>query len=756
MQAIEHDEITLNGVAYPIVSQLQQFLVGNFPPKMVIGDYTKDSNPETSTWAISDNRGGALSEEFNEATDQTRFWTANCWTKTRGHLTALPKFSAATIDSTSYYVPTHTNLGLANWTSGGSWTADNWTCAESGGTLTPYNHPTTPYTGAKLSSSASPGGTASLYSDATNYASCKGKNIYLCYTVNYNSAATMDLYVEISDGVDTTSHKLTGSSAVRKFVLKHAVNANATRVRVKLYCNGGDTGNGSIYNLSFLSPSGNPSQFVEFNDNLYLSYGNSVFKLNTSSGTAFDLVMPLPATITRMIPSINSKLYIFLGDTENYWHMTTAEAFTYSNSALAYFGVQWDNKLLKFSSTGEGHSSVDPDATSPTWTDCGSLTDMSAADIANRHPFVYSDVSGNDVLYWATRKGFKSHDFSGTQWVDTKLVYPSHPNGGRGACYWRGQAYIPSGLDIIGYGVGVPASISSIGLNTSEGMPSTLNGEIVKLYGSYTDLYAMVDSSQTTGTGYSSIYMWDGTGWHCLYVDSSSDQAWYDMITSSAKGYRIWIAGGAGVQYLEIGRGISNPNQVIPWSYYNTSGTYVTPWFDALWYDGSKIAISLKLFLKDADSTHYVKVSYRLDREYTDYSSGWSTLITKIEEEGLTEYAFKHGEGVPFKAIQFKFEFTNPSSSTTSADILYFAFTYLKVLPPSWGWKFTVDCTKEYRERTESQLIAALQEASLKDTLVPFVVDDVTNYVRVKDVTSVVENGEVQEGVYQVTLIKPV
>ena len=54
----EENEISLNGVYYPLVSPVQSALASIYPGKVIIGDTTKDSQTRTSIIAWSDFRGG--------------------------------------------------------------------------------------------------------------------------------------------------------------------------------------------------------------------------------------------------------------------------------------------------------------------------------------------------------------------------------------------------------------------------------------------------------------------------------------------------------------------------------------------------------------------------------------------------------------------------------------------------------------------------------------------------------------------------
>jgi hypothetical protein len=78
----DHDsysEILLAGMAFKLRSPLGESNLATFQRKLVIGDYTQDSNPLLSAWVISDLSGGLGVEDMNEASDATRYRIATLY-----------------------------------------------------------------------------------------------------------------------------------------------------------------------------------------------------------------------------------------------------------------------------------------------------------------------------------------------------------------------------------------------------------------------------------------------------------------------------------------------------------------------------------------------------------------------------------------------------------------------------------------------------------------------------------------------------
>jgi hypothetical protein len=91
----EANEISLNGVYYPLVGPIQSALASIYPGKVVIGDTTKDSQTRTSIIAWSDFRGGIGVNRMEGGGDVGRAWWSTCQLRYRNHL-VLPGLATQT------------------------------------------------------------------------------------------------------------------------------------------------------------------------------------------------------------------------------------------------------------------------------------------------------------------------------------------------------------------------------------------------------------------------------------------------------------------------------------------------------------------------------------------------------------------------------------------------------------------------------------------------------------------------------------
>ena len=89
-KVIEQNEISLNGVYYPISRPVRSTLASIYPAKVVIGDTDKDSDPRSSVIGWSDWRGGIGINRMEGAADVNRAWFSTCQLRYKNHLVLPP------------------------------------------------------------------------------------------------------------------------------------------------------------------------------------------------------------------------------------------------------------------------------------------------------------------------------------------------------------------------------------------------------------------------------------------------------------------------------------------------------------------------------------------------------------------------------------------------------------------------------------------------------------------------------------------
>lgn len=813
---IETGYVYLNSVKYPIDGFIFPQMQNRFPPKLITGDYAYNNEQFLSALIIKDHRGGILVEEIDERVHVDRSWWSTCLLGYDGHLTlprlttAITTFNALTggfKDPTSavdpdtewtdedktfngntgdygfddiplnswgsfielYIAPTYCKE-LRIWPDGevtGAGQINNmdidilvdgvWTgVTEAEPTWGEYNtfaiSPSKLITGARIRlyndfDSAPREGRIHDFDfgqDDTAPSGTIGK------AVEYNSES----YRIIGSYLTKLKSGRAAYDAVQGF--HNTPTALVVGPNQKLYILTGDTSNYFIMDTSeawteaasdlvnlTADASTNSVQIVDAAlSGKFIVRGDYVFNTTRSAGAIVTSYTDGTTTIALESAIANQ-----------------ASGDSYSVVRGGTRGIMWSNRLYKLKDDGTFDYSADPDDATPTWIEGGKITDI--PDLVETL-YIDKDASGNKVIYCATNSILFAYDDTNSIWLETEVILPNHPNGGKGAAVWRDGAHISSGLDVRKYIPGAVATLSEIGLNRDGGLPVEYNGEIVKLYGEgENDMFALVDASQTSGNSKSTLMAWDGRGWSVWWADTNNNGVMHDVIVSSAEsGYAIyWDAGGA-IYYIDLHRGIRNPTKVTAQSFGDTKNHF-TGWYDFGSAVSIKRAEKITLFTEGITANETVVVKYRINHTNTDLDTGWTTLGTindsTIDANGIWSTTFGSSLGLLFLSIQFRFDLERGSTATLTPDILAATFNYAKLTDARWSWSFIVICNDDAEGTAlekESNLITAA-ESNLK---VPMVFrEDSTDihYVTVTQARANNDTGDSFRGRWTVTVLEP-
>ncbi|MFA5937264.1 MAG: hypothetical protein WC822_05325 [Candidatus Paceibacterota bacterium] len=538
-------EIFLNSKKYKIKGIRPQY-VSRMPGKVNVGSDSYDRENYLSNWSISDQRGGIGIEEMDESVHADRCWWTNCDISQDGHI-ALPRLA------TAFTLPTITATNEANL----DW--ETWSDASTPGTWTEDVALT-------RDGAVQHGGT---YCGSLAYAFATWTKVAhqsITWTTQYRSrrfylrglgrcskdhgGGDYGVKFAIYDGVDRTYSGRAADNDANTWVQStwacHTVNAAATELTIEVYVKD-DTTNNNYYfdDMDFIDPTtGTFGKQCNFNSNTYIAHYNNLYKENTSTGTSFDYVYSFPAEIKYLTIGPNNCMYIFLGDTEYYWYMSTAEAFTQTNVTDATRGIPYSNTLIKMDNDNNAWYAATPNSATPSWSAFTTqITDLPAGSVNSLE--LYSDADGNDIVYLASKGQAKVLDWANKAWLNIKVHLGDHPNGGKGSINWRDGLFFSAGLNVTKYTSGSTATISEVGLNRDGGLPAEYNGEIVKLYGMHTsDLFAMVDNTQSPGKlNTSGIYSYNGRGWVCVWENTQTAKEYQTSYTGFTTLYgTTWAA----------------------------------------------------------------------------------------------------------------------------------------------------------------------------------------------------------------------
>ena len=881
------NEISLNGVKYPLVGKVRPSLASTFPEKTVIGDYSIDSDPVASTWAMSDWTGGILLEEMDvaKAAHRNKAYWSTCDLRFPGSMTLPGLATAVTIPDTTSGVtndPQHKDLDFEAASTDTTWAGNISQSAVSPRSGTNAGRVTT-----------NDGDTYTGTQDVPWYSEYQSKAFtFTMYAKRSNAGVTYK--IGINDGVTTTYCSAAASATYAKITHTKTLAAAATQLQLICWVNdatgGGpcttDFDDGTLYTVI----DGDPI-FCEFDSMLYMGKGNNLSVLN-EDGDEFETVKnDFEAKIRTLDSSLNSCMYIGLGDARNYWYLQIIEncadnwdelidtdatsttgsgrvilgvaagmaagdiiatevisadltncsdvyfniessitvsegdlellidetalcaspdktlevsaltagvktpvtlalgdtltlnavisigleqdvdggactiyvypiyAFAQADETAVTLSAQWDDKEFFSDSDGQMKYDATPNAASPSMTANGKLD---LPDNYLKNLVLYRDADGDYVIYGATRQGLWIHDYTNAKWIETELTSPDHATGGMGADVWRDALYISSGLHVDYYKTGTTANIDSVGLDEYDGLPATRGGEIVKHIKGSDALYALVDSQYEGATSRSTVMRYDKLGWQCFWEAGSNNLDMHNGIESSIYAYRLWFDASDTVYYIPLYAYLAKPKKISTYTY-AASGTHITPWFDAGWPNGDKLALKFKTKTSGCSANETVTVSYRTDHTNTDLTTGW-TSMGAITTNTTTTYTFGSDAGTSFKSIQFKFALARGGTTTNSPCIEWTSFVYLKKANSastiSWQYQFTVDCNQTYNHKSKSQLVDAVKTAVESTTLVQLGFRNDTGgtdspYGEIRSVNGDVQTGIRKQGQYTLVFVAP-
>ena len=304
------DTILVNSLPYTIKGPVTGGWIDPFPEQITIGDADYSNRRDLSSWIMNDLRGGITVEEMDEKVDFNKCYWTNCITQYRNHI--LPPRLATSIDLPAAYSMAIVNADMELTT---GWTNGVRSNVQAHGDTYSWRV----------------GDTTDTYQNLTWGDWLQGRSVtFKCWA--YSASATRGEKIGIYDGKTTTySDTVDAQSTWEHLTVTKTLAADATMLRLILYH--ADTTWDGYYDDATIDPDlshtpDNVDVMANFNSNLYVASNDALLKLNATRD-GFTRVTGFNGTaIKAIIPSLNSRLYILLGDTSNYWWMSTSEVFT--------------------------------------------------------------------------------------------------------------------------------------------------------------------------------------------------------------------------------------------------------------------------------------------------------------------------------------------------------------------------------------------------------------------------------------------
>jgi hypothetical protein len=353
-------------------------------------------------------------------------------------------------------------------------------------------------------------------------------------TYDASSISKIDIDVSIEGSwVDVYE----GSYDTHTYVTKNLTSpAIIQKCRVRFYNTHVSGQYAGLYELDFHIADyavGVPACHATFNDDEYVSFGTYLAKLNVT-GDEFTRVRMFPANITALVPfqiSGTDYLFIFLGTSNAYWYMTTAEVFTESTLTTKSFQYgAWVNTtvdtLYANDSGNTIRSNANPINGGDEWS---SQTIVGSAADAITHMEELSGallIDKEDMPYYLDSSGNVQKDLA------PECVSGRSTHSGKNSTIWQNVYYRPTGDQALLASGTVNEWIQPARYTTNN---ATMSGQVEACAGDEEWLYVVTDNSTAVEVQCTREQSVDGDTrrvWHPLYelTLAGCETAWISTV----------------------------------------------------------------------------------------------------------------------------------------------------------------------------------------------------------------------------------
>tara|TARA_Y100000310_G_scaffold144390_1_gene143652 strand:+ start:23808 stop:26102 length:2295 start_codon:yes stop_codon:yes gene_type:complete len=305
-------------------------------------------------------------------------------------------------------------------------------------------------------------------------------------------------------------------------------------------------GNGTIflhefdYNIAGNCSLGAAVTKSDFNDHLYIGRLTELWKVDKTAGT-ISYIRGFPANISSLAAFSDSRLYIAIGNSDAYWYMDTAEAFTESTAAVTdfkYFAMVNAATPVLWGSDGVNtiRSNTNPINGGAAWSGQTTVDTSfhSITKLLSRSGALY--IMKENRPYYLNSAGAVQSDLA----PELEALKASTDNG-KNAVVWLNKLYMHWGEQSLleeDSGTNTWRSPALFCTDASE-----YNGVVFAIAGDDQYLYAIVDNSASIEVLAGRLETIDGTTdwvWHCINETTLTgcEAAW----VSSVYQKRLWIS----------------------------------------------------------------------------------------------------------------------------------------------------------------------------------------------------------------------
>ena len=505
---------------------------------------------------------------------------------------------------------------------------------------------------------------------------------------------------------------------------------------------------------------------IEYQEQLFVVVGDTIYTWSETLGD-FEVSSIIEGTPTAA-EVYNGVLFIL---TDIFLYEYDVDTLTWSNNTVdppesGYALIEWDGKLFRLGMDNHLYWSLGDGV----WEDGGTLHLPPGY---CRQLMVYFDLTGEPVIHAITRVGVYGYDFDSKKFFATPLTFPVTQNAGKGAVVFRGELLVPAGKIIYKYN---GSTIQVISPSKDDGLPETLQGDIVQLIEGHAFVYAVI-STAVGGDPTPEVEFFDasnpidpfiispaiangavlaspGASWHG-FVDQPAGSSMGAGLVASIEGtFRFWISNGEGVFYVNLDTGLHNPLQN-PATTFKEHGYLETGWTDLGWSEMKKLALDCSVVASNCSSTETISIYAAWDDD-----SSWE-LIGTIDQSGYTEIQIGGLEGRVFRTVRFRLEMSRGEDQRKTPILRQIVFSFMRRPPMLWGWEVDLMLTTELKAgKTGEELLNYLHKIAEGKIAGEFIYQDPATDLKhvhrvvIANIQGAQPSGPTAQGRYTVSLIQ--
>lgn len=448
----------------------------------------------------------------------------------------------------------------------------------------------------------------------------------------------------------------------------------------------------------------------------YFAFANHVYRWVEATLSWSVLEVDLTTVPTQAIV-FNGTLYVAYGS----GYATRSSGGTWTNFAgtpATYFAI-WDAKLYRLGSAA-GLWTMYYLPVGGAWSGAvGTIPE----DVTPYGLTAYRDSTSALVIYAYTNAGLWAYDATNTRFLQTEIRFPPTSDPITATVYHDGKLYMSSGgLGALAIQAGSQFIASPTGLDLEDGVPEVQNGKIVNMVAAYNEVIVLTDATKanaahlvdsgmgnpfephhwTSRSGEMTLWAYDGS-WHQLWT-SATPQPGTALDVSSAYGKlrTYWSASGHAL-YQELQATTLNPRSN-PNVNSAPSGSHIASWYSFGIQTQLKIHGHLVVRTSGCSATETVQVYYG-----TDLDDNTWTLAETITTDGQHVIKLGGPEGLSGYYFRYRFDLARGADKTKKPIVEFWSAEWMRVLPATYGYVFTVDLTHEYGGKTPAEMLSRLQ-----------------------------------------------